>query len=255
VNTTLRTIRKINASGDPVLGRLVAQWADNIERLTREWHDTGDLPWLYTERALLSVLAGAVWMRRGVAFEEYRSEKKALSGRRKVFSGREDIHFILGARGFKAEAKHYWAPATRVTSSSADTLRQKLQRAVDDVKNCPADGQERLGILFATLEIAKRYRHGLTPLIETWMHEVLAKVPCTGSAATFPESARDKCGPRGYDAAYPGCRDLHQEGVTSVRLCVRREPYLNHLVKRCAAASMPTLHPASVPVHGEIQKS
>jgi hypothetical protein len=197
-------VRRSRGSPDRLLRRVVGQWADNIELLANEWRDTGDLPWLYGERALLSVVAGTVWKMGGTAFEEYGSEKR--SEKNQPFGGREDIHFSYRQRGFKGEAKLQSISATRITPTSARLLRDKLQQAVNDVKKCSADRQERLGILFAVPYVMKTHvtaDHQLDRFIRQWIEEVFHQVPCAASAAIFPKSVRKKCW-YGHQYAYPG---------------------------------------------------
>lgn len=197
-----KTIRRVNATADTVLGSVVRAWVENMERLTSDWRDiSDDIPWLYTERPLLSVLAGGVWNLGGSAFEEYSSEKRREADP-KWRAGREDIHFSLRRRYFKGEAKFVWAPATRVGVKAASHLARKLQLAVNDAKSCRPDGQERLGILFATPYISKKHQKALGPFIENWMDEVFEKVPSTASAAVFPASVRSNCWWKNH--AYPG---------------------------------------------------
>lgn len=202
-----KTVRVKHSIGEPVLGRVLREWMTNIDRLTRAWRDERDFPWFYTERALLGVVAASVWTLGGTAFEEYGMYKKAptnKAAKSKWRLGREDIHFSIGRLGFKAEAKHVWAPATRLTSASASRLHDKLQLAVHDVRQCTPDGQQRLGILFATPMVSKKYRHDLGGRIDEWVERVFEHVSCDAKAAIFPSSVRDYCWWRGSDSAYPG---------------------------------------------------
>lgn len=192
-------------SVDPVLRKVLHQWCSNIDRLAEDWCAVPDLPWLYRERALLSVLAGAVWVLGGTAFEEYASEKRSRDDRRSKSRGREDMYFALGERDFKAEAKHVWAPATRCTEKSIRMVQEKLYGALNDVRNCAADGQERLGLLFAAPYVRKSRRGALDDLLADWKEKVFWDIECDARAATFPEAVRHSCGPWGGDPyVYPG---------------------------------------------------
>src|SRR5689334_19566240 len=84
--------------------RVFEEWVKINTRLANEWAELGDAPWWYNERASLSLLAGAVWLCGGTAFEEYAADKKHL-GKRIRYRGRSDIYFFLGGKHYMAEAK------------------------------------------------------------------------------------------------------------------------------------------------------
>ena len=170
-----KTIRKVTGK-DKTLRRVVAKWADNMDRLAQESVDRSDLPWRYGERAQLSVLAGAVWLLNGTAFEEYGTQKKHHTQHGKLVVGREDIHFSIGDRGFKAEAKHKWAHMTPAKALTAKRLRDHLQMAVDASARVRREGQERLGILFATLMVKAQRRDRLDSVIKEWRRDVFPRV-------------------------------------------------------------------------------
>jgi hypothetical protein len=199
---TPRTIIRFRSTGSPVLDRVVRQWLRNVERISRDWQSVGDLPWSYTERPLLSIFAGGVWKLGGVAVEEYVSQKRGRDGRRVPSTGREDLYFALGGREFKAECKHLWSAATRA-SPDATVVRLKLREAVDDARRCSADGQRRLGILFATPYVSKRQPETLEKRIDHWVKNVFGNVPCTAAGVIFPRQVRSSCG-EGYDHYLPG---------------------------------------------------
>jgi hypothetical protein len=199
----MNSSRAIRPSKDATLKRVVAQWAENVDRLVREWRHSGDLPWLYTERALLSVMAAGIWQLGGTAFEEYRAEKSLADRTAKTF-GREDLHFSLGRRSFKAEAKHLWSPATRLSPMRPERLQHRLAAAVADVRRCQATGEERLGVLFAAPYVRKRHAASLDAHVDRWLDGVFNRVPCIAAAATFPLSVRTTCFWSGDDFAYPG---------------------------------------------------
>lgn len=73
--------------------------------------DSNDAPWWYNERASLSILAGAIWLRGGYVIEEHVttkvSSKESKSGPSHV-GGRGDLYFYFGRSHFVVEAKHYW---------------------------------------------------------------------------------------------------------------------------------------------------
>jgi hypothetical protein len=197
-----QTIVRVKGDASPELARVVRKWSDNLVRLADDW-ENDDFPWVYGERALLSVLAGGVWLLNGTAFEEYSAAKRtAIRGKKSA--GREDLYFMLGRRAYKAEAQHLWAPATEVHTRSHLRLRDKLKSAVKDASNCSSAGGERLGILFASVTVKKASRATLDGCIKTWLDDVFENVPCTVKAAVFPGAARGCCWWPGDPEAYPG---------------------------------------------------
>jgi hypothetical protein len=169
--------------------RVFEQWMKINTRLANEWAEFNDAPWWYNERASLSLLAGAVWVCGGTAFEEYAADKKNLAQRLR-YKGRSDIYFVLGDKHFVAEAKWHWSGATRSGRRTAETIRSKLRSATNDVRKQPrVEGQTPLGILFVTPYIKRSENKRVDELIEGWLEE-LKCVRCSRLAWVFPKSAR-----------------------------------------------------------------
>ena len=124
---------------------LLREWARLHAQLGREWQSVGDAPWWYNERALLSVLAGAVWRTGGSALEEY-SEQKRRDGA--LAPGRVDLWLSCGSHSFWAEAKAIEVPFTR-SGSQVDRITRCMASAKIDIRRCAPDGStRRLAIVF-----------------------------------------------------------------------------------------------------------
>jgi len=195
-----KTIRATRGRRGGVLHDIANRWALNMDRLSREWCGS-DQPCWYGERALLSVLAGAVWGLGGTAFEEYDSDKQ---GRRhgKPIRGREDLYFCYRRREYKAEAKHCNAYLMN-TDKSRLKIRKFLDLAIQEVRSCSEDGQCRLGIVFAAPRVPKSTLAMANGLIGVWIDEAFVTVKCSAAAAVFPGSIRSWC-PDTEKFAYPG---------------------------------------------------
>ena len=111
-----------------------------------------DVPWWYNERALLSVLSGAVWLQKGaMAFEEYSTIKKwkpRKGAKSKPYKGRQDIYIRINSHEFIGEAKDVWSAATPKNMHPAKRVNAGMDRAVKAIKNTCASGEKRLAILF-----------------------------------------------------------------------------------------------------------
>jgi hypothetical protein len=169
--------------------RVFDEWVKINTRLANDWAELDDVPWWYNERASLSLLAGAVWLCEGMAFEEYAADKKNLAKRIR-YRGRSDMYFFLGGKHYMAEAKWHWSGATRSDKETAKTIQSKLRNALNDVRKQPGvHGQTKLGILFVTPYISCSKGDRVDELIHAWLRE-LKRVKCSRVAWVFPESAR-----------------------------------------------------------------
>ena len=109
-----------------------------------------DAPWWYNERALLSLLAGAVWKCGEWAFEEFATNKRTITkrGKHKRRAGRGDIMFQIGKDTFIAEAKQCWPILGYRNRNAISTVKEALHEARIQSARLPSEGQ-KLGIVFA----------------------------------------------------------------------------------------------------------
>lgn len=133
------------------------EWIRLNKTIARKWTDADDVPWWYNERALLSVLAGAIWKTGGVAFEEFTQRKLGHQDRKDV-GGRVDLWFATkSGREFRAEAKRAEIAITQ-SAQQLKKLKSLMSDTVDDAGRNPTDGGEstRLAIGFASPYLTKR---------------------------------------------------------------------------------------------------
>jgi hypothetical protein len=177
--------------------RLLSEWVSLNRTLGRRWAKHGDAPWWYNERALLSVLVGAVWLVGGHAFEEYSEIKRR---KKKQSPGRIDLWFSLNNREFWAEAKH---GEIGITNNSTQIERAKawMRSAKQDVRRCIPDAfTNRLAIVFA----APYLRPGSTAEVAgrlEWFLKQTGTVEHDAMAWVFPKLRRI---PRAYGWISPG---------------------------------------------------
>ena len=74
------TLSGVRCTSLSIFRPLLKEWIATNTDMAHYWQ--GDLPWWYGERASTSVLAGAAWRIGGLAFEEYREDKKTGRKRR-----------------------------------------------------------------------------------------------------------------------------------------------------------------------------
>lgn len=169
------------------------------------WNYHNDAPWWYNERALLSLLAGAIWKCtkcNGWAFEEFTSDKwrTMTRGNRKKGKGRGDIMFGIGDLTFIGEAKQCWPILKRSPSDAQETIDKTMRKALSDASCLPPDGK-RLGIVFVTPRIHKSNLRYIDEIFERFT-EALDRKRNTAMAWTFPPEKRVLNGKDGY--RYPG---------------------------------------------------
>jgi hypothetical protein len=167
-----------------ILKPLLREWIATNTNMAHYWQ--GDVPWRYGERTSISVLAGAAWRIGGFAIEEYGEDKK-------TGPGRVDLYLKVGRQQFIAEAKYCWSGATSVRPATTQNLSNGLQKACDDIRIVPRNGQRKLGILFATPFIAKSRKAHADKLLKAWI-AAMTSVKCSCSAWVFPAESPDFAG-------------------------------------------------------------
>src|SRR5881409_3201729 len=152
-----------------ILKRVLTRWVKINIRLAREWLGD-DHPCWYNERAVLSLLAGAIWLEGGFALEEYAADKRETErNRRAKYSGRVDLYLKLGRNEFIAEAKRSWSGAVRANENTAHQIRQKLDEACEDIRRVPSNGQRKLGVLFATPYMPRTEKRNVDQHVDEWI--------------------------------------------------------------------------------------
>jgi hypothetical protein len=187
------------------LGPVLKTWLELMD--IDAWGYSGDAPWWYNERAVLSLLAGAVWRHKGWAFEEYstskQQEEERAHGQREKYSGRDDLMFEIGRgarrRRYVAEAKAC-SPSLARDGDALAAIDRALGEACGDVLRSPERGWEPIGIVFASPCLKATQRRHRRERVEAFLRDLM-QLKSVGLAWTFPESgARVKTG--GY--IYPG---------------------------------------------------
>jgi hypothetical protein len=165
-------------------------WAKLNSLIGRRWMQRNNAPWWYNERALLSVLAGAVWQTGGHAFEEYselkRHTSRPVSGR----MGRVDLWFNVGQHEFSAEAKQRWIRFERNTDKT-DQFARWMQEAKIDARRRAPDRftRRRLAIVFGVPFIRPCSKEKLRDRIE-WLLQQAETVKADAIACIFPNLKR-----------------------------------------------------------------
>lgn len=194
------TIGTISSPTIRSLRPVLEQWSALNNQLGKNWCVYGDTPWWYSERAFVSVFAGAVWRSGGCVFEEYSDLKRRLNQR---VRGRVDLWFSFGPHEFLAEVKHCWLAATACRDQT-EKVAKCMDEAKADVRCVHPDGMRRLAIVFGSPEVAQRHRTAMRPHI-AWLTKQAASIK-TGIDAdavawTFPPLKRF---PSSVGLVYPG---------------------------------------------------
>ena len=147
----------------------------------------GDCSWYYRERTCIGFLAAAVWQARGVAREEWQTEKGSKARRRQ---GRCDLWIFRPKRyEFHVEAKHMWLCATSSPNKQRQRIEDALHRATDDAQRLICSRKQRLSILFIAPYIP---RHKLNKMAEHLLgcRKVVDSIPHDAIAWTFQDRSQ-----------------------------------------------------------------
>jgi len=125
---------------------VISEWIACIDKYAR-WHDGGDLPYWYNERANVSVLTGAAWRANFVALEEYQVDKFKETAPNGKSLGRNDLYLSSEEESLCIEAKVCY-PNMANTAESKTCIEAAIGVASSDAKNLRGDVEEKLGAVF-----------------------------------------------------------------------------------------------------------
>jgi len=190
---TLRPFRRrgIKIGRLPRMRPVLEKWLSVNERLAGEWiPEFDDAPWWYNERASMSVFAGAVWLSRGWAFEEFAASKEQQQARGKVREtrGRCDVNFSVNGHEYIAEAKQCWPKIDRPGNADRVVLAS-LSAALRDCTSIPNWGIPVLGMTFVVPRLLVSHADALDTHLDHFVRW-LSGIPDVTVAWTFPRSAR-----------------------------------------------------------------
>src|SRR5579883_2670135 len=146
-NQMERTIAGIHEPRLRGLRPVLKRWIALNKEVASAWQGS-DVPWWYSERACLSIFAGAVWRGGHIVLEEYSTDKKSSRGRRRLYAGRNDIYFRVGSTDYIGEAKAKWFGGSNIQREGIKKIAECLNWACADIRKCPPNGQRRVGIAF-----------------------------------------------------------------------------------------------------------
>jgi hypothetical protein len=128
----------------------------------------GDDVWHYHERAQTGFLAAAAWKARGVALEEWRTEKKSPNGDSR--DGRGDLWIQLEDVCAHIEAKHVWCPLSNNVEREVERIKASLGRARHDACEISCGpGERRLGVLFAAPIVRRTAISNGKSQLDSWL--------------------------------------------------------------------------------------
>src|SRR5271155_3790511 len=103
-----KTIRDVQCKPGLPLEKVLRRWIALNQEIAKAWVRDKDVPWRHRERACISIFSGAVWLSRHHAFEEFRNEKRHVSGKagkrsNDIHKGRVDLYLSIDPYEFIAE--------------------------------------------------------------------------------------------------------------------------------------------------------
>ena len=170
-----------------LFAKTLESWIETTTRIAKAWQPD-DIPWWYNERALVSIFAGAVWLAGGIAFEEFRTERR-VPGKRTRYSGRQDLFIQIGKNRFLAESKILWSAASAPNAQPSVTIGKALDQACEEVQRTPSYGERRLGIVFARPYVRWKHQELIDSHIERWL-EKARQIGYSCCAWVFPAESR-----------------------------------------------------------------
>jgi hypothetical protein len=154
---------------------LLEKWLNLIKYYCRYMED--DVPYCYSERTNIGVLAVTAWKVGWVALEEFGSRKRAQK------HGRSDLYIYPDNRvmGEYIEAKQAWN-----INKAEDALSQALK---DAQKLRKIEGNLYIGLAFISPAIKEKYESEIDNRIQQIL-DVALKINCDAIAWSFPFNAR-----------------------------------------------------------------
>jgi hypothetical protein len=184
---TVKLISGIQVGKLRSLKPVLNEWMNLTNR--KNWFfESDDATWWNNERATLSVLAGAIWRRKGLVIEEFATEKIMKSESK---AGRCDISFLFRKNVFIGEAKQNW-PLLTGENLKANLIKTNkvIKQACHVSLHTKGSKATRLGIVFITPRIHEGKKQLLNDFLMDYLNKLSAKKDIT-LAWTFPKWARD----------------------------------------------------------------
>jgi hypothetical protein len=174
---------EINKKGLNCLRKPLREWINLNRSFGRRWIGySGDCPWWYNERALLSVFVGAVWRTGDEAFEEFSEYKRSKSTHS---AGRIDLWFSAGSCEFWAEAKACEIAITR-SAKQDKRIRAAMAAAKADVCRLAPDGYTgRLAVTFVAPYLTRGHEDIFPERID-WLINLARNTKPDAMAWIFP---------------------------------------------------------------------
>ena len=163
----------------PGLHRLLRGWL-KAQRDYATAMESGDHASRYHERALIGFLAAAAWRDKGVALEEWRTDKTRPNVD-PPSKGRCDLYLYRKEHyEFNIEAKHMWSRATG--HAPVEAIKKNLERAVIAVNQLPCSKKEKLAVLFIAPYYPIGKQRDMANHIASWLEDICTIRPRAGIA-------------------------------------------------------------------------
>lgn len=165
-----------------------------ILREYSEYHDWDDVPFDYNERPNVGLFAAAIWRAKGVALEEFCSDKK---DKNKVdFRGRVDLEFYISDYPYYTEFKHFYPCLTNgIGLGAKNSTNKKYADAKTDLAEAKVNGVNGLIGLFAVPYINTNQNENPTSQIREYLNWLADQKTPDVLAWWFPEEIRKRSNP------------------------------------------------------------
>lgn len=146
-----------------------------------------DAPWYHRERASVGFLAAGAWQAKGVALEEWHTDKGAKDKPKKgrcdlwLYNKRTKLELFI-------EAKFMYSRATGNRDKEIGYIEKKLTEAASDAKKLQCPESQKLGILFLVPSYPIGRQSDISEHLPEWLSDVYS-IKHAAIAWLFP--ARD----------------------------------------------------------------
>lgn len=166
---------------------LLKLWLSLIKRYCSFMGD--DVPFYYSERANIGVLAGAAWVAGWVALEEFGAKKRGKE------RGRSDLYIFPKEKenGEYIEVKHLWIGITLNEQKMVDIIERAIDKSVKDARELIIKKDEaaiKIGVTFICPFVHKRFKSEMDLHIHKFIQTV-SEISCNSFAYIFPDEARE----------------------------------------------------------------
>ncbi|SOC93509.1 hypothetical protein SAMN05216358_3687 [Rhizobium sp. AN5] len=185
-------VRRTSRGFEPAARQLLDGWIEATTKYCGAM-DGREAPFFFNERANISMLAAASWLKGGIALEEYTASKFAED---RNSNGRCDLYVFLAGENIEFEAKSVKRRLPLNAASLSLHLRSKLDEAIEDARKLPPQRSfRRAACAFYTLRVeasrfssSEQLKEKYAEELDRYKDALIAYEKCSAVAWCVPRS-------------------------------------------------------------------